>query len=61
LIAGEERQILNDRSPFGYPGAKERNVSLDESQSSHSRNRRRVVWFVVLICVGVKSLAEGAG
>src|SRR2546425_12513147 len=43
LIASKQRQVLDGRGPFSDARAKEGNVALNETQSRHSRNRRRVI------------------
>ena len=39
----EQRQIFNRRSPFGYSGTKEGNISIHEAQTRHSRRGSRVI------------------
>jgi hypothetical protein len=49
LIACKQRQVFNPGRPFGHTSPKERDVTINETQSRYSRNRRCVIYVARLI------------
>jgi hypothetical protein len=58
LIACKQRQVFNGGRPFSHAGPKERDVSVNETQSRYSCNRRCVIYIVRLIVWGDGCLRE---